>query len=149
MAVACAVGAVLGLSGANLAGATLAACGAGPADQAEVSPVGVRLGGMVCDQRERAPIPANAAPTDGRAPADGMAPAGAMAPGLAAPGAPFVAIATRHAPTSTKDLPPGVENPVTDRALALVVGWTMLALIGGGLFAGRRPRARRVTGSRR
>jgi hypothetical protein len=64
------------------------------------------------------------------------------------PGSAFVAIATRHAPTSTKDLPPGVENPVTDRALALLVGWTMLALIGGGLFAGRRSRET-VSDSRR
>jgi hypothetical protein len=33
-----------------------------------------------------------------------------------------------------------VENPVTDRAMALVIGWAMLALVGGGLFVGRRPR---------
>jgi hypothetical protein len=75
-----------------------------------------------------------------------LAAPGLAAPGLAAPDAPFVAIATRHAPTSTKDLPPGVENPVTDRALALLVGWTMLALIGGGLFAGRHPSVRRHRG---
>jgi len=35
-----------------------------------------------------------------------------------------------------------VENPVTDRAMALLVGWAMLALVGGGLFASRRSRRR-------
>ncbi|HTF54625.1 MAG TPA: hypothetical protein VK735_44895 [Pseudonocardia sp.] len=133
VALACAVGAVLGLSSATLADATLAACGgmaagrsgqAGPAvrpvDHAD-SPGGRHLLiGAVCDQRDEA------APRR--------------------PGAPFVATATRHVPSSTRALPPGVENPVTDRAMALLIGWAMLALVGGGLFAGRRPR--RVTGSR-
>jgi hypothetical protein len=31
--------------------------------------------------------------------------------------------------------------------MALLIGWAMLALVGGGLFAGRRPR--RAIGSRR
>ena len=133
VALACAVGAVLGLSSATLADATLAACGgtaaqrsgqAGPAvrpvDHAD-SPAGRHLLiGAVCDQRDEA------------------------APGR--PGAPFVATATRHLPSSTRALPPGVENPVTDRAMALLIGWAMLALVGGGLFAGRR--SRRVTGAR-
>jgi hypothetical protein len=109
VALACAVGALLGLSGATLADATLAACGGERA-----GPVGVRLSGVVCDQREDQ-SPAHRTP-------------------------PLVAIATRHAVALPRPLPPGVENPVTDRALALLIGWTMLALIGGGLFAGRRRR---------
>jgi len=134
VALACAVGAVLGLSSATLADATLAACGGtaaersahpGPAvrpvDHAEAPGQRHLLIGAVCDRR------------------DEVAPEG--------PGAPFVATATRHLPSSARALPPGVANPVTDRAMALLVGWAMLALVGGGLFAGRRPR--RVTGSRR
>jgi hypothetical protein len=134
VALACAVGAVLGLSSATLADATLAACGGtaaersahpGPAvrpvDHAD-SPGGRYLFiAAVCDQRNEA------APER--------------------PGAPFVATATRHLPSSTRALPAGVENPVTDRAMALLIGWAMLALVGGGLFAGRR--ARRAIGSRR
>jgi hypothetical protein len=137
VAFACAVGAVLGLGSANLADATLAACGGLSAqrtvsagqlresdqvvrsgvatDESDATPaIGHRLMGVVCDQRE--------------------------APASVPPGKPFVATATRHLPASPRALPPGVENPVTDRAMALVIGWAMLALIGGGLFVGRRPR---------
>ena len=137
VAFACAVGAVLGLGSANLADATLAACGglaaertissdqlresdqvvrSGAAtDESGTSPaIGHRLMGVVCDQRDE--------------------------PASLPPGKPFVATATRHLPASARALPPGVENPVTDRAMALVIGWAMLALIGGGLFVGRRPR---------
>lgn len=134
VALACAVGAVLGLSSANLADATLAACGdvaadrtpqPGPAssivqsgavtvEQGTLPALKQRLLGVACDQHdERASVP---------------------------PGKPFVATATRHLPISERALPPGVENPVTDRAMALVIGWAMLALVGGGLFVGRRPR---------
>lgn len=56
------------------------------------------------------------------------------------PAMPFVATATRHTPISTRALPPGVEDPATDRAMALLVGWGLVVLVGGGLFAGRRPR---------
>ncbi|HEX4359291.1 MAG TPA: hypothetical protein VH141_17300 [Pseudonocardia sp.] len=137
VAFACAVGAVLGLGSANLADATLAACGGLSAqrtvasgqlresdqvvrsgvttDESDATPaIGHRLMGVVCDQREE--------------------------PASVPPGKPFVATATRHLPASPRALPPGVENPVTDRAMALVIGWAMLALIGGGLFVGRRPR---------
>jgi hypothetical protein len=134
VACACAVGAVLGLSSANLADATLAVCGGVAAERTAqsgqassiVSPgaftveqgtlpaIKNRLLGVACDQHEeRASVP---------------------------PGKPFVATATRHLPLSGRALPPGVENPVTDRAMALVIGWAMLALVGGGLFVGRRPR---------
>jgi hypothetical protein len=134
VAFACAVGAVLGLGSANLADATLAACGGVAAERTyqpdQVSSIvrpgaftvehgtlptiGHRLLGVACDQHEeRASVP---------------------------PGKPFVATATRHLPLSGRALPPGVENPVTDRAMALVIGWAMLALVGGGLFVGRRPR---------
>jgi len=141
VAMACAIGAVLGLSSATLADATLAACGGMAAErssQAERSSldgrsgqvrtgvytvdhtrlpsVGHQLMGVVCDQR--------------------------VAAAPERPGTPFVATATRHQPASSRELPPGVENPVTDRAMALLVGWAMLALVGGGLFASRRSRRR-------
>lgn len=64
----------------------------------------------------------------------------ATASSAAKPVTPFVATATRHDPASTRALPAGVEDPATDRAMTLLVGWVVVVMVGGGLFAGRRPR---------
>ena len=65
----------------------------------------------------------------------------------------FVATATRHVGPGEPPLA-GDPDPVTDRAMVLVIGWTMLVLLGGGLLAGRsrgaqgtRPATRRARGA--
>jgi hypothetical protein len=66
----------------------------------------------------------------------------AVAPG--APGASATALlpstATRHVPTGAEPGGRRGPNPVTDRAMAMLIGWMLLALIGGGFCAGRRSR---------
>ncbi len=55
---------------------------------------------------------------------------------------PRTSIATRHIPDRTDAAEAGSLHPATDRAMALLIGWALLALLGGGLFAGRLPRRR-------
>ena len=144
VAVACAVGAVLGLSGATLADATLAACGTAPAAR----PDGVAQPGAVAREvdagqpvsPERTVLVVEPAPRPVGRPLLGLVCASRPEAAAAPAKHRFTATATRHLPASAGPLPPGVDNPVTDRVLALVIGWAMLALVGGGLFAGRRER---------
>jgi len=59
------------------------------------------------------------------------------------PPAEFVATATRHIDAGQRP-PLSAGDPVTDRAMVLVVGWTMLVLLGGGLLAGGSPGEQRA-----
>ncbi|WP_156934817.1 hypothetical protein [Pseudonocardia spinosispora] len=56
------------------------------------------------------------------------------------PGAPLISTAVRHVPKPGEPSSPGVLHPATDKAMALLIGWIMLALIAGGLCAGRPAR---------
>jgi hypothetical protein len=151
VAVACAVGAVLGLSGATLADATLAACGtaqAGETDKAGEAAHGVDKAGEAAPgvdvgqpvSPERAVVITEPAARPVGRPLLGLVCASRPDAAAAPAKHRFTATATRHLPASAGPLPPGVDNPVTDRVMALVIGWAMLALVGGGLFAGRRER---------
>jgi hypothetical protein len=65
------------------------------------------------------------------------------------PPADFVATATRH--VDPRERPPlSAADAVTDRAMVLVVGWTMVVLLGGGFLAGwpGEERAQRGPGRR-
>ncbi|HEY2205001.1 MAG TPA: hypothetical protein VGH99_11080, partial [Pseudonocardia sp.] len=168
VALSCATGAVLGLTGASLADGPLAGCpGAGVGTSTRPDPT-VRPGRPDPTVRpENASATACAAGTGGapaalsrtdrttlaradprgpRAGRDGFGPAGRDG-GAADPPAPFrresgfTATATRHIPPGGRHPAPGQPDPDADRAMVLLVGWTMLVLVGGGLCAGR-PRSR-------
>lgn len=120
----CVVGAVLGTAGATYAD-TLADCIGHPVHAALLVPLGgevtadsQRLSSaeVACEQRLGA-ASARAIPIK--------------------PGAPLISTAVRHVPKPGEPSSPGVLHPATDKAMALLVGWIMLALIAGGLCAGR------------
>jgi hypothetical protein len=46
--------------------------------------------------------------------------------------------ATRHVPTPEEAALTGALHPATDRVMALLIGWILLALLGGGLLVPRR-----------
>ncbi|MGI8814114.1 MAG: hypothetical protein ACR2G2_02140 [Pseudonocardia sp.] len=46
--------------------------------------------------------------------------------------------ATRHVPTRAESALTGAMHPATDRVMALLIGWVLLAVLGGGLLAPRR-----------
>ena len=57
--------------------------------------------------------------------------------------------ATRHVPTQAESERTGALHPATDRVMTLMIGWMLLAILGGGLLAGGAgaPRVRRRQGS--
>ena len=48
-----------------------------------------------------------------------------------------VSIATRHVRTAQEAAATGALHPATDQVMALLVGWVLLAMLGGGLLAPR------------
>ena len=46
--------------------------------------------------------------------------------------------ATRHVPTEAEAALTGALHPATDRVMALLIGWILLALLGGGMLVPRR-----------
>ena len=57
--------------------------------------------------------------------------------------------ATRHVPTQAEAELTGALHPATDRVMTLMIGWMLLAILGGGVLAGgaRAPRIRRRQGA--
>jgi hypothetical protein len=57
--------------------------------------------------------------------------------------------ATRHVPTQAESEITGALHPATDRVMTLMIGWMLLAILGGGLLAGgaRAPRFRHRQGT--
>lgn len=57
--------------------------------------------------------------------------------------------ATRHVPTQAESELTGALHPATDRVMTLMIGWMLLAILGGGLLAGgaKAPRTRRRQGT--
>ena len=53
--------------------------------------------------------------------------------------------ATRHVPTQAESELTGALHPATDRVMTLMIGWMLLAILGGGVLAGgaRAPGVRR------
>lgn len=52
--------------------------------------------------------------------------------------APMRATAVLHVPTPEQPASPGQMDPITDKAVVLLVGWVMLVMLGGGVCVGRR-----------
>lgn len=50
---------------------------------------------------------------------------------------PRTSIATRHVRSPEEASMSGAMHPATDRVMALLIGWALLALLGGGLVAPR------------
>jgi hypothetical protein len=48
-----------------------------------------------------------------------------------------VSIATRHVRTAEEAAMTGAMHPATDQVMALLIGWVLLAMLGGGLLAPR------------
>jgi hypothetical protein len=107
--VACIFGAVLGTAGASYTDSA-PDCGAHPTAQAPPA----------CAQR----LGATATATEPGAPG--------------APGAPLVATAVRHVPRPGEPASPGALDPAADKAMVLLIGWAMLALLGGSVIAALR-----------
>ncbi len=121
---ACIVAGILGLTGAALVDGE-------PSEQAVVSPAVIAPG------------------VDGSAPVWGDAAAGNAHPDSSVAPTSF---ATRHVPTQAESELTGALHPATDRVMTLMIGWMLLAILGGGLLAGgarapRLPRIRRRQGS--
>ncbi|HEY4008307.1 MAG TPA: hypothetical protein VGM60_24420 [Pseudonocardia sp.] len=120
--VACVFGAVLGTAGASYADSA-PDCGAHPTAHAlSAGGTGQRaVTGSACAQRLGATATA-ATPIE--------------------PGAPLVATAIRHVPRPGEPASPDGLDPAADKAMVLLIGWSMLALLGGSVIAGSglRPR---------
>lgn len=123
---ACIVAGILGLTGAALVDGE-------PSEQALVAPAVIApgLGG-----------------TTGSTPVWGDAAAGnekSSDPNLA-----HTSFATRHVPTQAESELTGALHPATDRVMTLIIGWMLLAILGGGVLAGgaRAPRSRPRQGVR-
>lgn len=114
---ACIVAGILGLTGAALVDGE-------PSEQAVVAPAVI------------APGAENSAPVWGDA-----ASGNEHDPGMA-----HTSFATRHVPTQAEAELTGALHPATDRVMTLMIGWMLLAILGGGLLAGgaktSRPRRR-------
>jgi hypothetical protein len=59
------------------------------------------------------------------------------APDQTQPSVPRVSTATRHVRSPEEAALSGELHPATDRVMALLVGWVLLASLGGGLLAPR------------
>jgi hypothetical protein len=61
------------------------------------------------------------------------------------PSTAHTSFATRHVPTQAESELTGALHPATDRVMTLMIGWMLLAILGGGVLAGgaRAPRRRR------
>jgi hypothetical protein len=129
LALACAVGAVF-LTGAGTIVQTRAC-----SETIAVSPARGGIGG--CGWRPSPGRPPARQPLDRHPSTSGHAQLTAAELPLGPP-ADFVATATRHIdPSERPALSAGDRD--TDRAMVLVVGWTMLVLLGGGFLAGGSP----------
>lgn len=60
-----------------------------------------------------------------------------LAPDRAQPQVPGISTATRHVRSPEEAAVSGDMHPATDRVMALLVGWVLLASLGGGLLAPR------------
>jgi hypothetical protein len=60
----------------------------------------------------------------------------------------ITATAVMHVPTPGQPASDGQMEPLTDKAMVLLIGWVMLVLLGGGICAGstQTPNRRRVPG---
>ncbi|HEY1968353.1 MAG TPA: hypothetical protein VGH89_10425 [Pseudonocardia sp.] len=89
------------------------------------------------------PAGSNASTASEVSPDPGYSAAGAT-PGLIAAGgstgglAPMRATAVLHVATPSQPASPGQMDPITDKAMVLLVGWVMLVTLGGGVCVGRR-----------
>lgn len=161
---ACVVGAVLGTAGATYA-ETSARCptqqsrlaceehlgptAATPAGAAPESPAQPATVTTSTDPVPPAAAPpatpagSNASTASEVSPDPGYSAAGAT-PGLIAAGgstgglAPMRATAVLHVATPSQPASPGQMDPITDKAMVLLVGWVMLVTLGGGVCVGRR-----------
>jgi hypothetical protein len=50
---------------------------------------------------------------------------------------PLTSYATRHVPSPEEAALTGAMHPATDRVMTYLIAWVMMALVGGGLLAGR------------
>lgn len=117
---ACVVAGILGLTGAALVDGE-------PSEQAVVAPAVIAPG-----TGNSAPLWGDAASGNGQD-----------------PGPAHTSFATRHVPTQAESELTGALHPATDRVMTLMIGWMMLAILGGGLLAGgaRTVRPRRRQGA--
>ena len=129
---ACAVGVVLGMGTFALTEVAATRCGLGGIISGSL---GSDTSGARCEER---PNPAVSAPAMTTGPAITAEPAISTDGAASRPKVPLPSTATRHVP-GPGEPPRTGPDPATDRAMALVVGWAVLALVGGGLLAGRRP----------
>jgi hypothetical protein len=104
---ACIVAGILGLTGAALVDGE-------PSEQAVVAPAVITPGAE------------NSAPVWGDA-----ASGNEHDPSVA-----HTSFATRHVPTQAESEATGALHPATDRVMTLMIGWMLLAILGGGLLAG-------------
>jgi len=117
---ACIVAGILGLTGAALVDGQ-------PSEQALVAPAVIAPG------------------VEGSMPARGDAATGNEQSADPA----HTSFATRHVPTQAESELTGALHPATDRVMTLMIGWMLLAILGGGLLAGgaKAPRNRRRQGA--
>lgn len=118
---ACIVAGILGLTGAALVDGE-------PWEQAVVQPAVIAPGA-----EGSAPVWGGAAASNEQSADSSMAP---------------TSFATRHVPTQAESAMTGALHPATDRVMTLMIGWMLLAVLGGGVLAGRAkaPRCRRRQG---
>jgi len=118
---ACIVAGILGLTGAALVDGQ-------PSEQALVAPAMIAPGAETA-----APMWGDAA-TGNEQSADSLA---------------HTSFATRHVPTQAEAELTGALHPATDRVMTLMIGWMLLAILGGGILAGGARAPRRGQSGRR